>query len=310
VRPEHDFGPVLARGQELHHEFLLRNPTDRPIRLLDARANTPCCSAVGQRPEVIPPGGTAALPVVFRPGTQTTRKRVTFAVQTDNPARPWWSLAVSASMTAEIEVRPVAGQDASLPIGAPGHQRFQVICRRVGDEGRDVPEAVEVAPPLVAALGPTRLDRLSPLLTEATRDLVVTLPASREPGPRRVEVRLKWADGLSRDMVVTWKVTPLIDASPSELILREGAGPASRIVLLRAADRPFRILEVTGPSLAGPPGPLPTGPERLHALRLDLDPARAGAGAMATDVRIVTDHPDQPALILGVLVVPEGRPQP
>jgi hypothetical protein len=156
VEAEHDFGSVLARGQELRHEFLLRNPTASPIRLLGAEAHTPCCSAIGPLPELLPAGTSVAVPVVFRPGTQTIRKRVTFAVRTDHPDRPVWPLAVAASLTAEVELRPTADSETSLPIGRTGRQRFRVVCRRIGDEGRGGPRAVEADPPLAATLGPAQ----------------------------------------------------------------------------------------------------------------------------------------------------------
>jgi len=63
-----DFGSVLSRGQTLNHEFVLRNPTDRTIKLLKAEALTPCCSAVGPLPPSIPPGGEVKVPTVLSLG--------------------------------------------------------------------------------------------------------------------------------------------------------------------------------------------------------------------------------------------------
>ncbi|MDE2509314.1 MAG: hypothetical protein KGM43_19100 [Planctomycetota bacterium] len=38
---EHDLGPVLASGQTIHHEFTLRNKSDRPLALLKGSSITP-----------------------------------------------------------------------------------------------------------------------------------------------------------------------------------------------------------------------------------------------------------------------------
>lgn len=55
---DHDFGPVLARGQVLRHHFTFTNTTKRPIRLTGATAMTPCCSHIGPiSEETIAPGG-------------------------------------------------------------------------------------------------------------------------------------------------------------------------------------------------------------------------------------------------------------
>lgn len=67
VGNQHDFGPVLARGQTLRHEFSLTNPTNRPMRLIGAKLSTPCCSLLGPLPtDVIPPGDRREIAAFLR----------------------------------------------------------------------------------------------------------------------------------------------------------------------------------------------------------------------------------------------------
>lgn len=298
----HDFGPILAHGQTLRHEFTLANPTDRPLKIVSAQAQTPCCSAVGPHPEMIPPGGTATLPVLLKPGSQSGRKRFRFIVQTDSTEQPGWVLSLIADLTAELEMSPIEGFDASLPLGQPGHQRFRIVCHRVGDVGLGAPDAVTVGPPLSARfLGPADEAAATEGPVESTRIVEVDLPASTEPGSQRGELILHWPDGQERSFPIAWQVVARIAIEPSGLVLRPTGEPITRSVLVTCGDRPFRITGVSGPLLADPP-PRPAAPRRLHRLELVLDPSLVESGT--TDIRIDTDHPDQPTIVLSVLVLP------
>src|SRR5690242_8791250 len=64
----HDFGVTLSRGQSLHYQFELKNPTRRPIRILNCEALSPCCSSIDppSRP-VISPGEAIQLGVTLHP---------------------------------------------------------------------------------------------------------------------------------------------------------------------------------------------------------------------------------------------------
>ena len=117
---EYDFGPILSSGQVLSHEFLLRNPTNRPIRLANPELLTPCCSAVEFAPDLIPPHGSVPLRIVFKPGYQSGLKRVGFIIPTDSSTIPRFDLRVSATLFGEVEIQLIEGLKAPLVSGQNG----------------------------------------------------------------------------------------------------------------------------------------------------------------------------------------------
>lgn len=306
----HNFGSVLARGQTLHHEFTLTNPTDHPLHILGAEALTPCCSALGPVPEVVAAHGQAKLPVVFRPGYQSGRKWVQFLVRTDDPAEPIRNFALAASLISEIEPRVLAGSATTLPLGQSGRQTIRVICHRVGDEGRGAPVTVTATAPVTARFqGPPTVRIFPDGLVETTRDIEVALPPGKTTGSRQSEILIRWSDGLTLPDGIFWQVRPCIEAVPSGLVLKASEGRVDRMILLACQDRPFRVLAIRGPALADVPTP-PAESRRSHGIRVSLK-ADGDSEAGASDLVMTTDHPDQPIVRVSVLVLPalEG-PEP
>ncbi len=290
----------------MRHEFTLTNPTNRPIRVLKAEALNPCGSAVGSVPEAVPPLGEAKLPVVFRPGYQSGRKQVLFAVWTDDSAEPVKIFALVASLTSEVETSMLEGSDASLRLGQSGRQTIRVVCRRMGNEGRGAPDAVTASAPVAARFaGPPSVRRLPDGTVEATRDIEVTLSAECSTGLRQTELVLHWADGTIFPHTVVWRVRPCIVAVPAGVVLKASAGRVERTILLNSLDRPFCILAVRGSALAGEWTPL-VGSRSSHLLRMALDADRA-SGEGTSDLVITTDHPDQPTVSVSVLVLPTAE---
>lgn len=241
VDPEHDFGPILAGDKILRHEFILKNPTDRAIRLLGAEARTPCCSSIGPLPKEIPSGGAVKVPVAYKTGYVTGPRRVEFVIATDFSPNRIWPLAVRAQFFAEYEVEREG--DFVLIAGKEGHQVLHVICRRRGKDGRGAPVGLDVHLPLEAALsGPViehEEDGIEGLIRSA-RDVSVRLPALTQPGPHRSDLLLRWDGERTEPCLVSWTVVPPIKANPTGFVLKESEGSTRRIVTLSASDQPFR----------------------------------------------------------------------
>ena len=70
-------------------------------------------------------------------------------------------------------------------------------------------------------------------------------------------------------------------------------------------ERPFRVTNVRSPLLDGPLKPAGVR-QKNHCISVSIDPAKAG-GSGASDVTILTDHPDQPRVVLSVLVSPAKK---
>ncbi len=300
---EHDLGPVLASGQTIHHEFTLRNKSDRPLALLKGSSMTPCCSAVGPLPKSVPPRGEVQIPVVFKPGYQAGLKRVVFTVETD--AQPY-AFSMRSRLFSAYEVKADEGSASSLPIGRAGTQKYTVTCRRKGSEGLGAPTRVDVAAPLQATFAAPVETKENDGLLVTTRRVEVSLPASKSPGAQRGELTFTWPDGRAETLMLGWDVTPLLRANPSGFVLKPLPDRVEQSIIVASDDWPIRILKVEGLLLAESFEPIQVA--RTHqTLRLTFDPALAKTTG-ASDIVITTDHPEQPTVVVTVLVVP-GDPE-
>ena len=300
-----DFGPTVARDQTLTHDFTILNPTDKPIALTSATSWVPCCSKVLPVAGPIPAQGTGKVTVEFKPGFQTGKRRLTFEVHTSEPESPGLGFAILADLTSAFDVKIANSSDRTLPLNRPGHQSFEVVCRKVGEDGRDPVQSVEAAAPLTAEFDGPAIVTNSAGVRQSSRKVMIRLPASSKEGLQRGEFTLVWPDGSRRNQLIDWKVEPLVTVTPAGLTLRSSAGLISKDVVIQATDRPFRILGVDSVIVAEPPR-LPVDSARLHPLKLSLDLSRLGS-SQTGEIIIKTDHPDHPTLKISVLILPETR---
>jgi hypothetical protein len=286
----------------LYHDFVIRNPSRRPLRLTAVEAFTPCCSAVGPVPPEVAPGGLAKIPLMLKPGHQTGRKRAMFAVRTDSAKLPSLSFALNASLFAECETRVLEGSDVSVPIGRGARQILEITCRRKGREGLPLPESIRAVHPLkIESEGEAREKVSGGDFVEATRRVVVAIPQTHEPGVHRSEVAFRWKDGREFNRDVGWRVEPAIRATPAGIVIQSSPGSVVKLIHLRA-DRPFRILKVSGP-LIDQGGALDVATAVMHTVELPIRTS-ASASSSASDIRIETDHPDQQSVLVSVMILP------
>ena len=182
-------------------------------------------------------------------------------------------------------------------------KRLTVISRSAGQLGRPAPDRIASSGPITAQfIGSTASETNTDGIDEFRRDIEVNLVAGDGTGLHRGEVRLFWPDGQDLAIPVAWEVIPPVQVSPSGLVLRSrGAGDEYQVVV-RATDRPVRIVGVTGALLAAQPGPFDSTPRSSQIVRFALDPTLAAEGA--TDIVIRTDHPMQPEVVVSVLSPP------
>lgn len=302
-----DFGTILASGQSLEHRFTLVNTGSRPLRLLTAEALTPCCSSIDPVPESIPAGGSAKVAVKLRPGYQSGPKRVQFVVLTDRDDDPAISLWLSATLTSALDVEfDDTAAAATLAVGKAGTLKGRVIGRRTGKDGFSAPSSLSINAPAKARFVGVEIGRLLDNgFHETVREIEIDLPASREPGTKSAELRLAW-DKPSRDdrRAIVWSVTPALRATPPALVLdRNSTGSASREVVIRSTGTAFHVLGVEGKAIRRGLR-LPSEAATLHRLDLPLDRDATGI----SDLRILTDHPDQPIAKLTVLIQSTNTP--
>jgi Protein of unknown function (DUF1573) len=305
---EHDFGPVLGRGQLLRHVFTFTNPTTRPIRLTGATPTTPCCSQIGpilQGP--IPPGSQGSVPVTLKGVAEKKElRRVGFLVQTDSKDFPTLTYSLRATFYPEWEVQASADSSRTLPIRRAGRQVLRITCFRVADEGHASPTGVTVEPPLaVKFLGEPREQTESEGVTAIVRDVEVSLPSSSELGTHQGTLIFRWPDGRTRERIVLWSVVSPLSARPSKLIVKQSEGSLLHTIVMRSFDnQPFRVGAVEPPHLVLS-SEFINGAANVHTLKLWIDPDRA-AREKCPQITIRTDRSDQPSISLNVVVLPPG----
>ncbi len=305
---EYDFGPVLARGQTLYHQFTFTNSTTKPLHLTGATATTPCCSGIGPLPkDAIPPGGQCSLPVALKVhADRPEKKRVGFYVQTDSKDRPTLVYGLRATIYPEWEIQSSSESSRTLPIGRAGRQVLQITGHRVAGEGGTLPTKIEVESPLVARfLGEAREQTEAEGVTSTVREVGIALPASSRPGTHQASLLLRWPEGRTREQTVLWTVVPPLRAIPFRLVLRQSERDLSHTIVLRSFDdHPFRIIDV-GPQDLVVSSEFDHETGSAHTLKLRLDPDRA-AREKSPQITIKTDDSDEPTLSLSILILPAG----
>ncbi|MGC8639976.1 MAG: hypothetical protein ACP5XB_08890 [Isosphaeraceae bacterium] len=303
-----DIGTILADGQSVHHDFTIRNTTDRAIRLLKGEALTPCCSAIEKLPKSIPAGSTTQVPVVLKAGRQTGAKTLVFVLNTDDPRQPTRTLALRATLVSAWEVEPVGGPTGTLRPGQSAEQRLEVVARGKGDLGCGLPEEVVPSAPLAATyLGKASETTGPDGLIEFSREVLVKIPGDREPGERRGSLLFRWRDGKSGTYPIRWEVRALVSVTPGALVLRSRSEPFRRTFVISSIDKAFRITGVSSPLLARAVAP-PAESATQHRLTVSIDASRAAAGRPG-QVTFHTDHPDQPEVSASVLVISASEGQ-
>ena len=218
-------------------------------------------------------------------------------------------LALKARLVSDFEARIEPESDFKLRVNRGGRQTFRVTTRRIGEDGLRAPSLLEIPAPLRAEfLGEPVASTVGDELVETRRSIAVQLPPTAEAGAESSDLVVSWEDGTRRTIPIHWEVESPVHATPSGLVLDPGSETSSRSVFVRSADGPFRITDVSGESLAGPVADVPTTAALIHKLDLDLAMPE-GAESSASDIRIQTDHPDCPTIVLSVISLPtsEGR---
>ncbi len=299
-----DVGLRIADDRPIHHEFRLRNSTDRPIRLVNAVVTTPCCSSIGPIPKSIPAHGEAGVPVEFRPGFQSGRKRLQFVAATDREDCRRIEMSLTADLRPSWEVAPIGEPSLRVVVGSPSIHSYRIITRQKDAGGLPPPSGLDVGAPFTARfVGEPAERRLPGEIVEAERTIQVESPAIQEPGVASADLRLTWTGGTSHTHPIRWEITPLVRVAPLTLVVRSGESAHRASVTIHSVDRPIRILGVSGSVLAKPVEPTRDS-ALVHRLDLTIDAARGREDG--SEVEVMTDHPAQSRLKLKVLIVPRG----
>lgn len=102
------------------------------------------------------------------------------------------------------------------------------------------------------------------------------------------------------------QVVSHIRVAPPGIYLSATGESLSRDFLLRSADRPFRVLDVSGPLVVRRDDLISPESKRVHRVQPALDPHLADS-AEVSKIEISTDHPNQPLVTVDVLMQTAGH---
>lgn len=302
----YDLGNLVARGQEITHEFTIENPTDREVHVLGSDALTPCCSSILELPATIAARSQGKMKVSFRPGFQSGRKGVRFVVATDGGSSVPSRFSLLANLFAEVDVEEGGSTEPDLDLGMPIARNLRIIGRRSGTVGRDAPSILAVDPPSTGRfVGEAREVVLPSGIIESSRDVEILIPPFKALGKQNVNLRARWAGGQVWNHSLTCVVVAPIKVAPAGFVTQSTEPIASKAFLLRSSKIAFRVLKVEGP-FAVEDAADSSKPLLVHSVRLVVDPAKVEYGK-PLDIRITTDHPHQPTVVASVLVVKQER---
>jgi hypothetical protein len=153
-------------------------------------------------------------------------------------------------------------------------------------------------------LGPGRGRVLSNGTSEFTRDVEIVASAQRNPGRQSAEVEINFEDKVPLRRVVSWDVIAPLRAVPPGIVIanNDGNGQFTKSIVLESDERPFRITGIKNPFAANSSWTPSAQSLRSQHIELNFDPVRP-QGQRAESIRITTDHPDQPEIVVSVIVL-------
>jgi hypothetical protein len=303
----HDFGVLLAHGQTLTHNFTLRNPRKLPIRLVRGKPFTPCCSAIGPLPKLVPANGSAEVQVTLRPGLQSGAKQAEFEIQTDDEDGLSYKLAVTAYFVPAWQVDRQDGSDWSLLPGQSGKKVFRLTVRSNGTDGYKLPSLVSCAKPIEVSYRGAATELTDPGgLTVATRDIIVSLPAEDRTGTRTAEIIFNWPDGHNERQAIAWEIRPRLKISPSALILQPSSEPVEKSFTVQSESTLFRVTNVRCSVMISETHSAQR--EHKHVVRVKLDLSKT-LPQRAVSIAISTDLPDREGATATIMVLGNGAPR-
>jgi len=299
---------ILLSGQDIHHEFVVRNPLDDELLITNALARKPCCSQVGSVPESIPPKAAILVPVLFRPAEQSGRRRVQYQLVAESEdATLQYLLSLHVNLVPEFQVQSIENGSFSTIVGRTTVCRFAIDFHSLGhDEEAFAPDRVEAVPPLAAVfVGNDDIVSKEGGVVAVRKTIEVELPAVESTGFRSGTLVFHGPGERKRELEIRWNARASLDVQPTMLLFRGAERPNAPTIFLQSNTEPFRILAVANPF--GETRVAQTEePKKLHVLPIALD--RPPGPNDSQSIVIETDHPDHPNVTIGVMDLSQNEP--
>jgi hypothetical protein len=295
-----DFGRVV-RGEPIEHEFIVRNDGTAPVRVLRASMTPPILAT--RMPGVIPPGTTAHIATRLDTAQLQGAFQGELVVHLDDPSRPEVALSFEGEVVGQVEVAPMPALFV------------------VGQRGRGAASSVELinheAEPLQILDIQHSQDAFSttvePLVPGSRYRLTVTLrpdgPGGRRSDPILIRTSSRTVPSIRivahtdlRNRVYVFPDS--VDLGSFELARAKSepsllAGVAQTLMVYQVDGTDFQIrldTDVPGLFLKSERGPAGD----RHQITVQLQPGNLRAGDVAGSIRIRTNDPQFPQVLVPV----------
>jgi hypothetical protein len=293
-----DFGRVES-GTALEHKFALRNTGSAPLRIENVQLSGKELKA--RIPQSIAPGETGELTALIDTQSVAGPWKWSLTLQTNDETTPVVAYNIEAYIYAPLEVDPLelyfslyVDETAAKSITITNHQAAPLTIKGVEKKGSH----------FTAALSTVEAGR--------KYQLQVTVPQSVEPGRYLEAVRLQTDDPKRPSLQVGVNVFVKRDvyvfpdsASFGQVAMQQARNPNSGgllaqtlLVKKRAGDFAITGIETNIPFLSIQK--TPSGRAGTFRLDIGLSAEKLKTGAFDGEIKIKTDAPDFPTLIVPV----------
>ncbi|HWR50938.1 MAG TPA: DUF1573 domain-containing protein [Bryobacteraceae bacterium] len=297
---EFRFGTVLA-GDTVRRSFDVTNTGTEPVRLeLQTRAPS---DLNAKFPPELAPGKKGRLTVDWNTTGLKGAVEARLYLKTAGPTSSGVLVTLSGTIRPVLEVRPLTAALFSVYRNEPAERTLRVTSNAA--------EPVSLSPGELA--GPHFRARLAPVESGRSYDLIVTVPAQTEPGRFIEAIELATTHPLLPQLRVPVGVLVKADLYANPETLDFGAVSAAALngkpglldlltqtVMVKKREGVFRIKSVESgvPCLRFRLDP--SGPSQAFRLDVSLAVEALTRGDRSGDIRVLTDDPAYPAIVIPV----------
>ncbi|MGO8749002.1 MAG: DUF1573 domain-containing protein [Thermoguttaceae bacterium] len=298
-KTSHNFGTV-ARGAVVQYRFTIENIYVEDVHIQSVRSSCGCTSPTLNK-DTLKTGEKAELLVQLDTQRFKGTREATITVKLDRPFPADVQLKVYAYIRSDVVIQPGSVQFGSVRQGATASRQVSITYA-----GRQDWQVVDVIGPHCLEAKLTEVGRAQDAAGpnwQVTYNLDLTLKSSAPPGLFVDRLMLRTNDPNQQAAQVPLTVEALVlealSASPSPLVLGmlRPKQSVNKVILVKG-EKPFRILEVTGPDDRFQ-ATLPTQTADIHRVLLRFT-AGGTPGRVTGKVRIKTDLPGAPPVEVAV----------
>jgi hypothetical protein len=238
---------------KVEHRYRITNVGRQPLRILKVRTTCHCAATTAPK-EIVQPGESLELPVVFtltEPGWFVSSVFLT----TDDPEEPTLQLSAVGRVTyhREIGAVPAAVVLGDIVEGRPARDNLQVIETRLSPSDTGIQYEVKVSLPIIQLrkLGGPSVLRAGATFTAMTEYEVSLQPLSSWPNVIAGKITFaRWSQGkrVSLEIPVTAQMVKPIELIPNALCFVPN-GERRKIVI--CSNRNHRAFRITGIEASG-----------------------------------------------------------